>query len=201
MQLSSIPGVALTSTAPANVTTAAASAGTAVEASRQDHKHDVSTAAPAADIGPATTNAEGTGLTTLARSNHSHKVAIPTAHVEQTTNPTTNLLTDSRMGAVAGVGGMILTPGAGTYLALFNSSVSNSASGASTILSLYVNGVPGADTVTTYQNPNNNNSISHPVGLHDIITVGAGQNVELMWRVTAGTATARPGSLTLVRLS
>lgn len=61
-------GAALSDTAPVNVTKAPASAGTADEASRQDHKHDVSTAAPTT-IG--TSNSEGSA-TSLARSDHVH---------------------------------------------------------------------------------------------------------------------------------
>ena len=56
------------STAPANVTKATASAGVSAEASRVDHKHNISTAAPST-IG--TSNTEGTA-TTLARSDHVH---------------------------------------------------------------------------------------------------------------------------------
>lgn len=62
---------AVSSTAPANVTKAAAAVGTATDAARADHKHDVATAA-AVSVGSA--NAEGTA-TTLARSDHTHKVA------------------------------------------------------------------------------------------------------------------------------
>lgn len=62
-------------TTPANVTKAAASAGVSALVPRLDHKHDISTAAPAAGgvvIGGAAT--EGTA-TTLARSDHIHAVS------------------------------------------------------------------------------------------------------------------------------
>lgn len=58
----------LSSTAPVNVTKSAASAGSATEAARQDHKHDITTAAPSS-IGTA--NSEGSA-TSLARSDHVH---------------------------------------------------------------------------------------------------------------------------------
>lgn len=54
----------------ANVTKAAAAAGTAKSVARGDHKHDVTTAAPAA-TGVATAAAEG-AATSLARSDHAH---------------------------------------------------------------------------------------------------------------------------------
>jgi hypothetical protein len=60
----------LSDTAPVNVTKAAASAGTATEASRQDHKHDVTTAT-AASITPGDSAGEGSA-TSLARSDHAH---------------------------------------------------------------------------------------------------------------------------------
>lgn len=63
--------LALTAAAPADVTKAAAVVGVATDAARADHKHDVSTAAPAA-AGLGTTSGEGVA-TTLARSDHTHQ--------------------------------------------------------------------------------------------------------------------------------
>jgi len=61
---------ALTSTAPVNVTKAAAVVGVGTTAARHDHKHDITTAA-AVSVGTA--NAEGTS-TSLARADHTHQV-------------------------------------------------------------------------------------------------------------------------------
>lgn len=69
----------LSSTAPVNVTKSTASAGVATEASRQDHKHDVTTAAPGA-TGVATTSGEGSA-TSLARSDHTHQSNTAPANV------------------------------------------------------------------------------------------------------------------------
>lgn len=60
----------LSDTAPVDVTKAAAAAGSATDASRQDHKHDVTTGAPGT-IGESDTPAEGSA-TSLARSDHVH---------------------------------------------------------------------------------------------------------------------------------
>jgi hypothetical protein len=60
----------LSDTAPVDVTKSAASAGTATQASRQDHKHDISTAAPG-NITEGATASEGTS-TSLARADHVH---------------------------------------------------------------------------------------------------------------------------------
>lgn len=73
------PTTPLTTFAPLAVTKAAAAAGSATEAARADHKHDVSTAPPAS-IQPGTTSSEG-AASTLARSDHVHGVitAAPVA--------------------------------------------------------------------------------------------------------------------------
>jgi len=65
--------LAVGSTAPGNVTKAAASAGSSAEAARVDHKHDITTAAAVANP-PGTANAEGSA-TSLARSDHTHALA------------------------------------------------------------------------------------------------------------------------------
>lgn len=59
-----------TATPPVNVTKAAAAVGTSTEIARQDHKHDVTTAAA---VAVGTANAEGSA-TSLARSDHTHQV-------------------------------------------------------------------------------------------------------------------------------
>jgi len=60
----------LSDTAPVDVTKAAAVAGTGTAASRDDHKHDITTGTPGT-IGESDTAAEGTA-TTIARSDHIH---------------------------------------------------------------------------------------------------------------------------------
>lgn len=65
--------VVLTSTAPVDVTKSAAVVGVSTEAARQDHKHDVSTAA-AGSIEPDAVAGEGSA-TSLARSDHQHSIA------------------------------------------------------------------------------------------------------------------------------
>lgn len=65
---------ALTASAPANVTKAAAAVGVATDAARADHKHDIDTAAPGTvTFGGA---AEG-AATSLARSDHTHALTAP----------------------------------------------------------------------------------------------------------------------------
>jgi len=68
----------LSATAPVSVTKATASAGVATQAARQDHKHDVSTAAPSGTAVQIGNTASEGSATTLARSDHSHTVAAGT---------------------------------------------------------------------------------------------------------------------------
>lgn len=78
----------LTSTAPADVTKAAAAVGTSTEAARADHKHDVTTATPATGaVAVGNTAAEGSA-TTLARSDHQHTVTAGTPVAIGTANAT-----------------------------------------------------------------------------------------------------------------
>lgn len=64
--------VLATSTAPVDVTKAAASAGSSSELARQDHKHDISTATAGAAT-PGDSASEGSA-TSLARSDHQHSL-------------------------------------------------------------------------------------------------------------------------------
>lgn len=69
-------GLQLASTAPADVTKAAAAVGNGTTAARANHKHDISTAAPS-DVTKSAA-AEGTA-TSLARSDHKHDVSTAAA--------------------------------------------------------------------------------------------------------------------------
>lgn len=62
----------LTSTAPVNVTKSTAAVGTASEAARQDHKHDITTTTAGA-AAPGDTAAEGSS-SSLARADHRHSL-------------------------------------------------------------------------------------------------------------------------------
>lgn len=66
----------VTSTAPVNVTKAAAVVGVSTEAARADHKHDITTAAAVA-LAIDSTNTEGTS-TSIARADHTHAITAGT---------------------------------------------------------------------------------------------------------------------------
>ena len=67
-------GAVLGTAAPQDVTKSAAVVGVGTTSSPVDHKHDISTAAPATTLAPSTSNTEG-AATSLARSNHVHAVS------------------------------------------------------------------------------------------------------------------------------
>ncbi len=71
----------MTSAAPADVTKATAAVGTSNLAARQDHKHDISTAAPSIGIGGG--SSEGSA-TSLARSDHNHAIRTTTGPTDLT---------------------------------------------------------------------------------------------------------------------
>lgn len=72
----------LTSNAPEDVTKEAAAVGTGTKAARDDHKHDISTAAAGAvQIGDSA--AEGSA-TSMSRSDHTHSLAAPAAPEDTT---------------------------------------------------------------------------------------------------------------------
>ena len=83
MVLNSGDAAVLSDTAPVNVTKAAAAQGTAGQASRQDHRHDITTAVVGAITENVGTPLEGTA-TSVARSDHTHGTPATwaaTAHV------------------------------------------------------------------------------------------------------------------------
>jgi hypothetical protein len=73
LKIGNLPGgVSLASAAPVDVTKAAAAVGDGTTAARNNHKHDISTAAPAALA--VNNSADEGNATSLARSNHQHAV-------------------------------------------------------------------------------------------------------------------------------
>lgn len=175
---------------PVNVTKAAATAGTSTTPAREDHKHDVSTAV-VSTIGTDTVNTEGTAIS-LARSDHIHEVSIPGSEATATTPTTTTSTTDTLMA------GMTITPGAGTYLVHFSTTLENNTNGTTTYLSIYAAGTQIADTERFFNRINLDVYI--PTATQRRVTVADGQAIEIRWRVTGGTGQANQRTLTLTRV-
>jgi parallel beta-helix repeat protein len=96
--------------------------------------------------------------------------------------------------------GMTLTPGEGTYLVMFSSSIKTSTGGASVFASIYVNGVQDAHTEREAFMESSIPDTDMPVATQTFATVAAGQTIEARWRVTAGTGTAKERTLTLLKI-
>ena len=123
--------------------------------------------------------------------------ATPISSLEATASAstTTSSTTDVRLNS------MVLTPGAGTYLALFGSSLSQSNS-SSVYVSFYVNSALLASSQRQFTVTDGKvvNSV-FPICIQAVLTnVTDGQVVEVKWRATAATATAYNRTLTLVKI-
>jgi len=95
---------------------------------------------------------------------------------------------------------MTLTPGAGTYLAMFSSSISHS-NPDSIYVSLYGNSVQVAASERRVTNADLKLSGSvFPVATQAMITVAAAQAIEVKWRTPGATATAYQRTLTLIKV-
>jgi hypothetical protein len=185
-------GTTLTSSAPANVTKAAAAVGVATDAARSDHKHDVSTAAP---VAVGTSNSEGTA-TTLARSDHVH-TSLPFIVQSMEIARTTSTSTGSSSYSTLVSGTINLT--AGRFLC-FVATVGVRTSG--TVLSngegfieIRFNGTTYRSTAQT--TPGNGQSALAITGRVAVGASGlvAGSNtIELRWRSTNGTWNVNPAS-------
>jgi hypothetical protein len=186
---------ALSSAAPVNVTKAAAAAGASANVSRDDHKHDVTTAAAVA-VSTATASAEGAAAS-LARSDHTHAVSIPVTSDFSVPSATAAGVTDA---IIAGV-----TPGAGTYLVIHQGEISVTNANTDIEFSIFANGllVSGSRRRIGFDDTSVPNVLFY---YSAIVTVAAAQTVEGRWSRTAGTGTMQinqtnNGRLTLIKLA
>lgn len=111
--------------------------------------------------------------------------------------------------------GMTLTPPAGTYYVSFSTTLSNdvgvSTTGAETFISIYVGGSQVAASERISEQPSLVGELI-PVGLglssqemvastNAIVTVDGTQSIEIRWRVSNGTGTARERILNIIQVS
>lgn len=97
------------------------------------------------------------------------------------------------------VSGMVITPGAGTYLAWFSSTVSHSNGNTDGYVSLYAAGAQIAHSERRFRR--GNADVFYPAETHALITVAAGQPIDVRWRTAAGTITAENRSLLLLKIA
>ncbi len=111
-----------------------------------------------------------------------------------TATTTTTSVTDVQIGS------MTLTPGAGNYMVYFGGSVENP-SASDTFFSVYVNGAQVAHSERDLFEETSFTNTFYPVSLHSYVSgVGAGQVIEIKWRVSAGTASITERTLVVQKV-
>src|SRR3989338_585553 len=96
---------------------------------------------------------------------------------------------------------MSITPGAGSYLAIFTMQVLYNASPGSNVLrvSIYANGSAETESERELGSSSSLNSAVWTVMTHAYVTVGAGQAIDARYQITTGASwTAQDRSLTLI---
>ena len=149
--------------------------------------------APTTAIGTDTVNAGG-AATDFALSDHSHEVKVPNQTATATADSTTGSGVDVLMA------GMSITPGAGTYLAIFTGSLDHGTNNASIEVSIYANAVQDADSERRFTRGTVAGNVTAGFPSVAIVTVAGGQSIEGRWRTSGGTATVHERSLILGRL-
>jgi len=97
---------------------------------------------------------------------------------------------------------MTLTPGAGTYLVLFSTSLSHSNVAGETYVSIYANTskVAASERRLTYTDLKQIGLIV-PLATQAVVTVAAAQVIEVKWRTSTSTATAYQRAMTLLKIA
>jgi len=123
-------------------------------------------------------------------------ISLPNSQAYASATTTTTSAT-----AVA-LASMSITPGAGTYLVIFITSLLSSTNNAIITTSIFANNALVPDTEINCIPRDSNNSINRvPIMNTGIVTVAGGQAIDIRWRTSAGTATAYNRKLQLVRIA
>jgi hypothetical protein len=131
------------------------------------------------------------GETTL----HSHASSpIDSFEASETSTITTTSMTDTL------VTGMALTPGAGNYLVMFSASWKN-ANNDTNYVSVYANSVQVAHSERRFYTEDSIPDTPTPVATQcRVMSLGAGQTIEIKWRVSGDTGTMYQRTLTLLKI-
>jgi hypothetical protein len=99
---------------------------------------------------------------------------------------------------------MTLSPSAGKYLVTFSTVVSQDTVGASVFVSIYKGGNPvsGSERVLQPRNSSGNSTTNTiPVSSNAIVTITSEQSIEIYWRVSTGTATAKARIIDIIKIA
>ena len=100
------------------------------------------------------------------------------------------------------INSMTVTPGAGDYLIWFSGSNANTVAPSKNHVSLYVNGSQVTHTEREIDQEESLGNTFFPVALHARVpAVGAGQPIEVRWRVDTGTANMNARTLTVYKIN
>lgn len=152
---------------------------------------------PIAFIGEAVQGATA-GAPLSADANSQLVSGITSAEVSATADATTTSTTDVLLT------GMTITPVAGTYMAVFSTTVDHSAQSVAVVVSIYVGGVLKTDSVRSVVPRFNGigaNSLSPMSCTNGVVTVNGSQAIEIRWKTASGTATSHQRTLDIFRLS
>jgi hypothetical protein len=172
-------------TAPVNVTKAAASAGTAVESARQDHKHDVATAAPVT-IGVA--NTEGTS-TSLARADHVHAMGAISQTLLQTAFSEITADTTTTSASFVDLLTVTLTTGANSLLIMAAANISNASANVNVQVRVTLDGVAQRGSLT--RSPSASGCQAVAITLKRTVSAGS-HTIKVQWLTASSTAQCRP---------
>ena len=124
--------------------------------------------------------------------------SLPAAGALTSSEATATADTTTTSVAYTQMAGMTLTPEAGTYLALFTTSVSSSSANGMIYSCLFANNVQIAATESITSAFKSSDILD--TAINKVVTVGAGQAIEIRWKVGSGTGTAKARVLTLVKI-
>ena len=100
--------------------------------------------------------------------------------------------------------GMTVTPGAGTYIVFFSAAITSVLSGSTITISLFINGVQKADSVriiSPYAGGSSSaTSAIGAISINGLVTVAAGQAVDIRWSRSGGNATVAARTLNLIQV-
>lgn len=101
--------------------------------------------------------------------------------------------------------GMSITPGAGTYIALFSCTMTSNTNNADITCTIYANGVAQTDSVRVVT-PQFQGGVTPSLNVRAqmqtqaMVTVADGQSIQIQWRRSAGTAATSARNLILMRV-
>jgi hypothetical protein len=152
--------------------------GTNQTVNRSDHIHAAPTAAPTTDISTNTANAEG-AAGTFARSDHAHKVLLPSQEVgSQAAAALALTATPTLITAMS-----VTAANTGAYLAIVTLGLTSNNNGNNITIGIYINGTLHTDSLRSIGNLSNNQQNNVATHTGDL-PVTTGDTIEVRYTAT-----------------